>query len=80
MNNLFNGQNAMYSQQQQLAQMPQIQQQNAINSYLDAISPGAGMGTNSAGTSTAPPYYTNQTAQALGLMTSGAGLVKNLSG
>jgi hypothetical protein len=80
MNNLFNGQNAMYSQQQQLAQMPQIQQQNAINSYLDAISPGAGMGTNSASTNTAPPYYTNQTAQALGLMTSGAGLVSNLSG
>ncbi|MGZ5053318.1 MAG: hypothetical protein ACXWAT_00085 [Methylobacter sp.] len=78
MNNLFNGQDTLYSQQMQLAQMPQQQQLQALNAYLGAVSPGASAGSTTTNQAT---YFTaNPWTQAAGLGAAGAGLISQLKG
>lgn len=66
-----------YNQQQALLNAPMAQYQNALNQYANILTPGAGMGSSSTGTSSVPTYD-NSTAQMIGGGLSLAGLLSSL--
>lgn len=71
MSQFFTGQDQIYNQQNQMAQLPMNRQLDMLNMQLGAYMPGANIG----GSSTAvTPYYSNTLGQLGGAATTGAGI------
>lgn len=69
----------LYNQMLAILQQPQLQWQNALNQYASIVTPGAGLGTTTSGTSSIP-IYTNTGAQIIGGMAGLGGLLGSLGG